>query len=196
KTEAALVAGAPSPLTQNMAPLPATMLIPWAKTAGENRDRESTNKRAVSGVLRDLRANIYETAEAAAFCAGLRCGRVSLTEIFHHPDFVPDDVVFAIQCVTPIGRDRKTSAEFCRCFREDGESGHFARCQIDELQYRRRLLCVHKVNAALAQPPETMACYRQRFADQFFILAGQTSIRQPGRERNPPDSRKQHTAVV
>src|ERR1019366_2930285 len=42
KPRPALVAGPPSPLVEKMEPLPATMLmVPWAKAAAEDRDRQS-----------------------------------------------------------------------------------------------------------------------------------------------------------
>src|SRR5262245_47869486 len=41
-----------------------------------------------------------------------------------------------------------------------------------------------------------MADYRQGFADQFLVLVGHASVLQPGLERETPDSRGHHTAVV
>src|SRR5262249_18454346 len=41
-----------------------------------------------------------------------------------------------------------------------------------------------------------MADYRQGFADQLVVLVGQASVLEPGLERETPDSRRHHTAVV
>src|SRR5437879_3292195 len=97
------------------------------------------------------------TSERITFCAVAAAtpgGAFPLTEIFHYADFVPVDVVLAIQRVTPIGRDRKTSRKLGRSFGKRGQDGDFARRQIDELQYRWRPLCIHKVNPALTRRPE------------------------------------------
>src|SRR3982751_286681 len=47
-----------------------------------------------------------------------------LTEVFHHADFVPVDIVLAVQCVTAVGRDRETSGELRRRFGESGQYAH------------------------------------------------------------------------
>src|SRR4051794_38977442 len=121
---------------------------------------------------------------------------LELTEILHDADFVAVDIVLAIQCVTSVGRNRKSSGELCRRFQEGGNDGHFARWQIDELKYGWRLERVHKVNPTLAQRPKPMAADRQRFPDQLFALVSEASIRQPRRKRHTPDSGRRYTPVV
>src|SRR5438270_4459193 len=64
---------------------------------------------------------------------------------------------------------------------------------MDELQERRRLLCVDKVNAALAQSPKTMARNRQCFVNQLWVFTSQRSIRC---ERATPDAGGQNAPVI
>src|SRR4051812_35869807 len=117
-------------------------------------------------------------------------------EILYYADLIPVDIVLAIQAVTSVRRDRKTSRKLCRRFGERGKNGQFARFQIEELQDRRHLQRVYKVNATVAQCPKPMAVHRKRFGDQLIPLVGQASIGQPGREQHTPDSGGRYTAVV